>query len=160
MPFESHSSLSARNEADVTSEANVTPEANITLEARSEREAESERAGSPPGPVARGLAALVRAYQLVLSPRLASSCRFEPSCSAYAHEALLIHGAGRGGWLALRRLLRCHPFSTAGYDPVPPPPSTETQDPKPTGDNVVRRSGYDQPLVPAVPGRHDLPTEE
>lgn len=113
-----------------------------------------------PGAVARALAAVVRAYQLVLSPRLASSCRFEPSCSTYAHEALLIHGAGRGGWLAIRRLLRCHPFSAAGYDPVPLPPSTEALNAEAAGDNGSRRSGYDRPLVPAVPGRQDLPTEE
>ncbi len=71
-------------------------------------------------PIARLLALPVRFYRLVLSPLLGHSCRFQPSCSAYALEALEIHGALRGGWLALRRILRCHPFGGAGFDPVPP----------------------------------------
>jgi uncharacterized protein len=62
---------------------------------------------------------LVRAYQIVLSPLLPASCRYYPSCSAYAIEALERHGAVRGGWLTLRRLARCHPFKPGGYDPVP-----------------------------------------
>jgi putative membrane protein insertion efficiency factor len=63
--------------------------------------------------------AVVRAYQLILSPLLPPSCRFTPSCSAYAHEALMRHGAVRGSWLAARRLARCHPWNPGGYDPVP-----------------------------------------
>jgi putative membrane protein insertion efficiency factor len=62
---------------------------------------------------------LVRGYQLLLAPFSGGACRFEPSCSAYAMEAIEIHGAVRGLWLAVRRVLRCHPFSTAGIDPVP-----------------------------------------
>jgi putative membrane protein insertion efficiency factor len=62
---------------------------------------------------------LVRGYQVVLSPLLPSACRFYPSCSAYAVEALERHGAIRGSWLTLRRLARCHPFCPGGYDPVP-----------------------------------------
>jgi uncharacterized protein len=62
---------------------------------------------------------LVRSYQVVLSPLLPASCRFYPSCSTYAVEALERHGALRGGWLTLRRLARCHPFRPGGYDPVP-----------------------------------------
>jgi putative membrane protein insertion efficiency factor len=73
------------------------------------------------GPVAWGLAGLVRLYQLVLSPWLPPSCRYEPSCSAYALEALRTHGALRGSWLTVRRLGRCHPFCAGGYDPVPEP---------------------------------------
>jgi uncharacterized protein len=69
--------------------------------------------------LARPLAALVRFYQLAISPLLRPSCRFAPSCSEYAYEALSEHGAARGSWLALRRLLRCHPFCEGGYDPVP-----------------------------------------
>ena len=61
----------------------------------------------------------VRAYQLVLSPLLPASCRYYPSCSAYAIEALQRHGAWRGSRLAARRILRCHPFAVGGYDPVP-----------------------------------------
>jgi uncharacterized protein len=67
----------------------------------------------------RSLMAVVRAYQLMLSPLLPPSCRFTPSCSAYAHEALTRHGALRGSWLAARRLARCHPWNPGGYDPVP-----------------------------------------
>lgn len=62
---------------------------------------------------------LVRGYQVVLSPLLPSTCRFYPSCSAYAVEALERHGAWRGTKLAARRLARCHPFHPGGYDPVP-----------------------------------------
>jgi putative membrane protein insertion efficiency factor len=61
----------------------------------------------------------VRGYQLVLSPIFGGSCRYYPSCSAYALEALDRHGALRGGWLALRRIARCHPFRPGGFDPVP-----------------------------------------
>jgi uncharacterized protein len=65
------------------------------------------------------LMALVRLYQLLLSPLLPPSCRFTPTCSAYAIEALRTHGAFYGSWLSMRRLLRCHPFHPGGYDPVP-----------------------------------------
>ena len=72
------------------------------------------------GLVARLLSFLVHLYRALLSPLLGPSCRFEPSCSAYALEALERHGARRGSWLSLRRVLRCHPFHSAGFDPVPP----------------------------------------
>jgi putative membrane protein insertion efficiency factor len=66
------------------------------------------------------LSALIRGYQLLISPWLPPSCRFHPSCSQYAREALAAHGTVRGGILALRRLSRCHPWHAAGgYDPVP-----------------------------------------
>ena len=61
----------------------------------------------------------VRAYQVSLGPLLPPSCRYYPSCSAYAIEALERHGAWRGTWLSVRRILRCHPFRPGGYDPVP-----------------------------------------
>lgn len=69
--------------------------------------------------MARFLRALVAAYQYTLSPLLGRNCRFFPSCSEYAMEALDRHGALRGSWLALRRVARCHPWHPGGYDPVP-----------------------------------------
>jgi putative membrane protein insertion efficiency factor len=67
----------------------------------------------------RFLAGLIRGYQLTLSRALPPSCRFHPSCSQYALEAVTRHGALKGTWLAARRLARCHPFHPGGYDPVP-----------------------------------------
>lgn len=67
----------------------------------------------------RILVAVVRAYQYALSPMLGQHCRFHPSCSAYAAEAIERHGASRGVWLALKRVARCHPWHAGGYDPVP-----------------------------------------
>jgi len=66
---------------------------------------------------------LVKGYRLFISPALPPTCRFHPSCSEYAVEALSKHGALRGGWLTLRRLGRCHPFCAGGVDPVPDAPS-------------------------------------
>jgi uncharacterized protein len=68
---------------------------------------------------ARALRAAVRVYQWCLRPILPPACRFHPSCSDYADEALARHGAVRGGWLATRRLCRCGPWHPGGYDPVP-----------------------------------------
>ncbi len=65
------------------------------------------------------LIGLVRGYRLLLSPWLGSQCRFAPTCSAYALEALQRHGAAGGSWLAARRLVRCHPWCQGGLDPVP-----------------------------------------
>ena len=62
---------------------------------------------------------LIRAYQLILSPIVGYHCRFTPSCSKYASEAISVHGAARGSWLAIKRIGRCHPFCDGGYDPVP-----------------------------------------
>jgi putative membrane protein insertion efficiency factor len=75
------------------------------------------------GLVARLMLAGIRAYQLVLSPWLGRQCRFEPTCSAYAAEAIERHGPLRGSVLALRRVGRCHPWGGSGYDPVPEPVS-------------------------------------
>jgi hypothetical protein len=69
--------------------------------------------------IRRLLVLLVRAYQRLVGPVLPPACRFHPSCSAYAVGALERHGALRGGWLAARRVLRCHPFHPGGIDPVP-----------------------------------------
>jgi uncharacterized protein len=66
------------------------------------------------------IAFLIRAYQLLISPLLGARCRFYPSCSHYALEALQVHGLARGSWLTLRRLARCHPLCVGGFDPVPP----------------------------------------
>ena len=82
--------------------------------------AENAQNSSRRGSAARALLALIRFYQRAISPGLGTMCRFEPSCSRYAYEAIEIHGAGRGLWLAVRRLGRCHPGRTGGYDPVPP----------------------------------------
>ena len=71
-------------------------------------------------PLARIVALPVRAYRLLLSPWVGHACRFQPTCSAYALEALERHGALRGSWLTVRRIGRCHPWGGWGYDPVPP----------------------------------------
>lgn len=62
---------------------------------------------------------LIRAYQVLISPLTPPSCRFTPTCSAYAITSVERYGVFRGGWLALRRIARCHPWSPGGYDPVP-----------------------------------------
>jgi putative membrane protein insertion efficiency factor len=67
----------------------------------------------------RLLILLVRIYQYALRPLLGARCRFYPSCSDYAREAIERHGAARGSWLATRRIARCHPYHPGGYDPVP-----------------------------------------
>ncbi|MCX4289997.1 MAG: membrane protein insertion efficiency factor YidD [Duncaniella sp.] len=70
--------------------------------------------------VARQLLVLpIRFYKLCISPLLPPACRFTPSCSTYAMEAILKHGVFRGSWLAVKRILRCHPWGGSGYDPVP-----------------------------------------
>ncbi|MDE6393490.1 MAG: membrane protein insertion efficiency factor YidD [Muribaculaceae bacterium] len=74
-----------------------------------------------PGDIARRLLiAPIRFYQLSISPMLPASCRYTPTCSQYAIEAIRIHGVLRGGSLAIRRICRCHPWGGSGYDPVPP----------------------------------------
>jgi putative membrane protein insertion efficiency factor len=67
----------------------------------------------------RALLGLIRLYRRHISPGLPPSCRFSPTCSEYALEAVEKYGALKGGWLSLRRILRCHPFRRGGYDPVP-----------------------------------------
>jgi putative membrane protein insertion efficiency factor len=68
---------------------------------------------------ARAAATVVGAYQRMVSPLLPPACRFAPTCSEYARLAFLEHGLGKGAWLAVRRLVRCHPFHPGGYDPPP-----------------------------------------
>ncbi len=93
-----------------------------------------------PGPVARALLVLLEGYRQWISPLLGPRCRFAPSCSAYAAQALQLHGAGRGSWLAVRRIARCHPFHPGGHDPVPPVRRTR----------VVPRPPTDPPAPAAV----------
>lgn len=81
-----------------------------------------------PSPLARLMLGAVHAYRAVLSPLMGGHCRFQPTCSAYALEALRTHGALRGGSLTARRLLRCHPFARSGYDPVPVPDPPSDKD--------------------------------
>ncbi len=73
------------------------------------------------------LIALLKAYRFAISPLYGQVCRYHPTCSAYALEAVTVHGSLRGSWLAVRRILRCHPWNPGGYDPVPP--VTTTTDP-------------------------------
>lgn len=68
----------------------------------------------------RILIGLIRVYQLALSPFIGNQCRFTPTCSHYARDAIVEHGALRGSWLAIRRIGRCHPWHPGGHDPVPP----------------------------------------
>jgi len=73
-----------------------------------------------PNPLRGFLRLLIRAYQLGISPLLGPRCRFYPVCSDYALEAIEVYGALKGSWLALKRILRCHPWHPGGFDPVPP----------------------------------------
>jgi putative membrane protein insertion efficiency factor len=68
----------------------------------------------------KSIVALIGAYRTLLSPMLGSNCRFHPTCSAYAAQAIEELGIRRGGWLAIRRIARCHPYNPGGYDPVHP----------------------------------------
>ena len=72
-----------------------------------------------PSAFQRAVLMLLRAYKKFVSPLLPPACRFQPTCSEYAAEAVQYHGVLKGSWLALRRLLRCHPFHRGGFDPVP-----------------------------------------
>lgn len=74
----------------------------------------------------RLLIGILRAYRTAVSPLLGAHCRFHPTCSAYAAEALGEHGAARGTWMGVRRILRCHPYNPGGYDPVRKATSSHT----------------------------------
>lgn len=90
-------------------------------QSRIEQTATPERTAppAPPGLAGRAFIGLIRGYQLLLSPILGPRCRHLPTCSEYAAEAIARHGVFRGGCLAVRRVVRCHPWGTSGYDPVP-----------------------------------------
>ena len=79
--------------------------------------------------IARAMEMPVHFYRYAISPLLPPSCRYTPTCSQYAIEALRLHGPLRGSWLAIRRSLSCHPWGGSGYDPVPPRPSQQNQAP-------------------------------
>ena len=64
---------------------------------------------------------LIQGYRRFISPMFPPTCRFQPTCSTYALEAISTYGTVKGGWLAIKRILRCHPFHPGGYDPIPPP---------------------------------------
>jgi putative membrane protein insertion efficiency factor len=101
-------------------------------------------------PPARLLLAVLRGYQRLVSPLLGQRCRFAPTCSAYAVQAVTVHGELRGSWLAVRRVARCHPFNPGGHDPVPPARSTSaTMDETPpvAGADDVTPTALDTPLA-------------
>ena len=111
----------------------------------------AEPAAGRPGPVARVLLLLLHVYRAGVSPLLGPRCRFAPSCSAYAVEAVTLHGAGRGSLLAARRVLRCHPLHPGGHDPVPAPARRRD------GARGPRRRAAPPPLDrPAAPTTPDL----
>ncbi|OGT89302.1 MAG: membrane protein insertion efficiency factor YidD [Gammaproteobacteria bacterium RIFOXYA12_FULL_61_12] len=70
-------------------------------------------------PLKQALLGIIKGYRYLISPLLGRNCRFYPTCSSYALEAIERYGARRGGWLAIKRILRCHPYNDGGYDPVP-----------------------------------------
>ena len=100
----------------------------------------------------RVLTTLVRGYRFFLSPWLGSSCRFEPTCSAYALQALEQHGAATGTLLTLGRIARCHPWCAGGHDPVPAAPRLFTR--------LFESSPADPPAAPSAPSRSSLSVEK
>ena len=106
--------------------------------------------GSP----ARGLLAAVRFYQRAISPAFPPRCRFEPSCSAYAAEALEVHGAARGSWLAVKRLAKCAPWHPGGLDLVPAPRTRSEVPGTAEGGHSSSTSAQSAPqAAPAPPAR-------
>jgi uncharacterized protein len=113
------------------------------------------------------LIGLLKAWRLVISPLYGNVCRYHPSCSAYALRAVEFHGAVKGSWLTVRRLLRCHPWAPGGYDPVPGTPewqaeiaeqemrSEPVEDPSTSSGRMERSRRMDTTLTTTPAGRHD-----
>ena len=89
------------------------------------------------GLLARAALKVIGGYQRGVSPGLGKNCRYLPTCSAYMYEAIELHGLGKGGWLGLKRIGRCHPLREGGYDPVPRP--SDRADETPTPDTAASR---------------------
>jgi putative membrane protein insertion efficiency factor len=100
------------------------------------------------------LIVLLKGYRLFISPLYGQVCRYHPSCSAYALEAVTRHGSLRGCWLAVRRLARCHPWAAGGYDPVP-----DTRERRPAAASERRRPARHQTGGPAVVPGPTLPRQ-
>ena len=109
--------------------------------------AKGQTAAPACGAAQRALLALIRGYQVSVAPMYAGSCRFVPSCSSYASEAVLRHGALRGAGLALRRLARCHPFGGHGLDPVPACAPSELRRGGPNAPSELQRGTPNTPPV-------------
>ena len=107
------------------------------------------------------LIGLLKAWRLLISPLYGDVCRYYPTCSAYALRAVGVHGAVKGSWLTVRRLLRCHPWAAGGYDPVPGTPEFEEEirDQAARSSTMVAGHGHEQggrpPFDPPQDLRHD-----
>lgn len=102
-------------------------------------------------PVKYALIGFLQVYRLLISPLYGNVCRYWPTCSAYALEAIQVHGAARGSWLAARRLVRCHPWARGGYDPVPgtgDDPRSDTGSRGSAGGSPVARRREGAPVAP------------
>ena len=108
----------------------------------------------------RALLSAVRYYQRAISPALPPRCRFHPTCSAYAVEAIERHGASRGSWLALRRLVKCAPWHPGGVDLVPELPEPRVPEAPEPGTARADRSSSPAVLTPATPPARWAPQEE
>jgi len=97
------------------------------------------------------LIGLLKGYRAAISPLYGNVCKYYPSCSAYALEAVTVHGAAKGSWLAARRLGSCHPWAEGGYDPVPGTPAAEAW--------AAEQAAKDSPISPVSPGVAASPVE-
>ena len=111
-------------------------------------------------PVRRALLAGIGFYSRAVSPALPPRCRFAPTCSAYAAEAIELHGASRGTWLAVRRLAKCAPWHPGGWDPVPPPAGTDGGHRASSTTVPTTGTGDAHPAPPAPPSPHRAVQEE